>query len=191
MVQHQMRLREKVVTHGKGEMDFQIELLVNMYRRLESLDRLRVHLAVLIGDRQFIPGQHILGPQLLLQVTVRTAVLVERIPEHDRILIDLSRRFVDHLVDADALQRLQRVSDEATWRGHVLARDRRQERVLSLVRGYRSILSIWCRVKHLVKHIVRVACSFGAHSVHSFAILGRFLHTGLRCRLRMENLLTY
>ena len=73
----QMDLGQVIVARGKHGMYPQVQLLINLNGRLERFERLSEHLVLLVGDGQLIPGEYVLGAQLLLQLTVGGAVLVD------------------------------------------------------------------------------------------------------------------
>lgn len=79
----QVQLGDEIVTLCERRVNLQVQLLVHLDGRLEGLERLRVHLVLLVRDGQLVPGEDILGAQLLLQsaIVATLLILVERIPK--------------------------------------------------------------------------------------------------------------
>ena len=57
-------------------MNLQVQLLVHLNGRLKGLERLRVHLVLLVRDGQLVPGEDILGTQLLFQSAIVATLLI-------------------------------------------------------------------------------------------------------------------
>lgn len=96
-------------------MNPQIQLLVDNNGGLESFESLRVHIVLLVSDCQLVPGEDILRPQLLLEDTIRTAILLKVALQHVRTFIDLVGRLIYHLIDSDTFEGPLGIPNKATW----------------------------------------------------------------------------